>query len=54
MVAEQAQILEGSASRPGRDPRDDGRREPPAAPRAEVRGETRGDRYVEPRIGPAR
>ncbi|MFY0477338.1 hypothetical protein [Achromobacter marplatensis] len=50
MVAEQAQILEGSAARPSRDPRDDGRREPLAAPRSEPRG----DRYVEPRIGPAR
>lgn len=50
MVGEQAQILEGSASRPVRDPRDEGRREP----RSEVRGETRGDRYVEPRIGPSR
>lgn len=54
MVAEQAQILEGSATRPGRDSRDSGRRDPQAAPRDEVRGETRGDRYVEPRIGPSR
>jgi len=54
MVAEQAQILEGSASRPTRDPRDDGRREPRSEVRGEVRGEPRGDRYVEPRIGPAR
>lgn len=54
MVAEQAQILEGSGSRPARDSRDDGRRDPQAAPRSEVRGETRGDRYVEPRIGPTR
>lgn len=42
MVADQAQILEGSASRPPRNPRDEAPREP------------RGDRYVEPRIGPAR
>jgi hypothetical protein len=54
MVAEQAQILEGAASRPTRDPRDDGRREPRSEVRGEVRGEPRGDRYVEPRIGPAR
>ncbi|WMD19098.1 hypothetical protein RAS12_21065 [Achromobacter seleniivolatilans] len=47
MVADQAQILDASASRPSRDPRDESRREP----RSEVRGETRGDRYVEPRIG---
>jgi len=46
MVAEQAQILDGSASLPARDPRDDGRREP--------RGDARTERYVEPRIGPAR
>ncbi|MCW3151348.1 hypothetical protein N8H69_02305 [Achromobacter spanius] len=50
MVAEQAQILDGSASPPARDPRDEGRREP----RGEPRGETRTERYVEPRIGPAR
>lgn len=54
MVAEQAQILEGGPSRPGRDPREDGRRDPRSEVRGEVRGETRGDRYVEPRIGPAR
>lgn len=47
MVADQAQILDASASRPSRDPREESRREP----RSEVRGETRGDRYVEPRIG---
>lgn len=47
MVAEQARILESSANRPARDPRDDGRRD-------EGRREPRADRYVEPRIGPAR
>jgi hypothetical protein len=41
MVAEQARILESSDRQP-RDPRD------------EVRREARSERYVEPRIGPAR
>ncbi|GFN27410.1 hypothetical protein ADE_31080 [Achromobacter denitrificans] len=43
MVADQARILDGAAGNPPREPRDDIRREP--------RGE---QRYVEPRIGPAR
>ncbi|QKH35647.1 hypothetical protein FOC84_12105 [Achromobacter pestifer] len=45
MVAEQARILEPSDRTP-RDPRDDVRRE--------ARSEGRSERYVEPRIGPAR
>lgn len=49
MVAEQANILEGTAAKPPRDSRDDGRRDT----RAEPRGER--ERYIEPRIGgPAR
>jgi hypothetical protein len=50
MVADQARILDASAGRTPQEPRDDGRRNPDTA----VRGETRGDRYIEPRIGPAR
>ncbi len=46
MVAEQARLLESSGGRPPREPRDDVRRE--------ARSEGRGERYVEPRIGPAR
>ncbi|MGB3435773.1 hypothetical protein [Achromobacter sp.] len=45
MVAEQARILESSDRTP-RDPRDEVRRE--------ARTEGRSERYVEPRIGPAR
>ncbi|ADP13501.1 hypothetical protein AXYL_00139 [Achromobacter xylosoxidans A8] len=45
MVAEQARVLESSDRKP-RDPRDEVRHE--------ARSEGRSDRYVEPRIGPAR
>lgn len=61
MVADQARILEGGANRPTRDPRDDGRRSDDRRgedrridPRVDGPREPRGDRYVEPRIGPAR